>query len=160
MPKSIHTLVAFQRALDLVVEVYSVTSSFPRTELYGLTAQLRRAAISVPSNIAEGQGRLSFGEWRQFLSHARGSMFEIEAEIVIAERLGLASAVDMMQIRKRMRETGKALAGLIEWVKEQELITKQPSNSATKQPPTATPPPTPANPPAPPPRKRQSATRS
>jgi four helix bundle protein len=134
MPRSIHTLVAFQRSLDLVVEVYSVTSSFPRTELYGLTAQLRRAAVSVPSNIAEGQGRLSFGEWRQFLSHARGSMFEIEAEIVIAERLGFAPEVDVIRIRKSMRETGKALAGLIEWVKKQERITKQPRNPATKQP--------------------------
>jgi four helix bundle protein len=102
--------------------------------LYGLTAQLRRAAVSVPSNIAEGQGRLSFGEWRQFLSHARGSMFEIEAEIVIAERLGFAPEVDVIRIRKSMRETGKALAGLIEWVKKQERITKQPRNPATKQP--------------------------
>jgi four helix bundle protein len=137
MPKSIHTLVAFQRAVDLAVDVYSVTSSFPRAELYGLTAQMRRSATSVPSNIAEGQGRLSYGEWRQFLSQARGSLFEVEAQIVIAERLEFLTPQEAPRIRKRIREAGKALAGLIEWVKEQERKTKQPSNSATKQPLTA-----------------------
>jgi len=55
-----------RRAVDLSVEIYDVTASFPRQELYGLTAQIRRAAVSIPSNIAEGQGRLTFGEWRQF----------------------------------------------------------------------------------------------
>lgn len=148
MPKSIHDLVAFQRAVDLSVEIYDVTASFPRTELYGLTAQIRRAAISIPSNIAEGQGRLTFGEWRQFLSHARGSLFEIEAQVTVALRLGFAADADAGRIRKRARSAAKALAGLIEWVKEQERRTKQPSNPTTQQPATSKNQSTPPYPPA------------
>jgi len=147
MPKSIHNLAAFQRALDMVVEVYGVTAAFPKYELYGLTAQMRRAAIGVPSNIAEGQGRLSYGEWRQFFSQARGSLFEVEAQLLIAERLGFATNADLQGVRKQIRAAGKALSGFIEWVKTQERSTKQPSNSATKQPLTATPQSTPSCPP-------------
>jgi len=158
MPKSIHTLVAFQRAVDLAVDVYAVTSSFPRSELYGLTAQMRRSATSVPSNIAEGQGRLTFGEWRQFLSQARGSLFEVEAQTVIAERLEFLMPEETSRIRKRIREAGKALSGLIEWVREQERKTKQPSNSATKQPPTAKNQSAPPYPPPPAPKTRLPAT--
>ena len=133
MPKSIHNLVAFQRAVELAVEVYDVTSSFPKHELYGLTSQLRRAAVGIPSNIAEGQGRLTYGEWRQLLSHARGSMFEVEAQLIVAERLEFLSPQDAMRVRKHMREAGKALAGLIRWVQKLEA-TKQTRNQATQQP--------------------------
>jgi hypothetical protein len=70
--RSYRDLMAWQKAMKLVADVYRHTESFPKSEVYGLTAQLRRAAISVPSNIAEGQGRASTGEFRQFLGHARG----------------------------------------------------------------------------------------
>jgi four helix bundle protein len=146
MPKSIHDLVAFQRAVDLAVEIYDVSASFPKYELYGLTAQIRRAAISIPSNIAEGQGRLSYGEWRQFLSHARGSLFEVEAQLTVALRLGFTTEADALRVRKRARAAAKALAGLIRWVKENERSTKQPNNSTTQQPATATSPSTPPYP--------------
>jgi four helix bundle protein len=139
MPKSIHDLVAFQRAVDLAAEVYAVTASFPKQEMYGLTAQIRRAAISIPSNIAEGQGRLTYGEWRQFLSHARGSMFEVEAQLTVALRLEFATEIDAIRIRKRARAAARALAGLIRWVKNNERSTKQPNNSTTQQPSNATP---------------------
>lgn len=79
--RSYKELVVWQRALDLVREVYAVSKAFPRDEVYGLTAQLRRSAVSVPSNIAEGQGRATRGEFIQFLCHARGSLFELETQI-------------------------------------------------------------------------------
>jgi len=75
-------LVAFQRAMDLMVAVYQETDSFPRSERYGITSQIRRASLSVVSQIAEGQGRLTPGEWRQLLSQARGSLFEVEAQAI------------------------------------------------------------------------------
>jgi len=73
--------------MDLVEEIYKITRGFPKNELYGLTSQLRRAAVSVPSNIAEGQGRLTPGEFKQFLGHAHGSLFETETQILLAGRL-------------------------------------------------------------------------
>ena len=83
---SYEDLIAWQKAVDLVAEVYRATRSFPKDELYGLTAQLRRAAVSIPSNIAEGQGRLSTGEFKQFLGHARGSLYELNPPLRIAEK--------------------------------------------------------------------------
>jgi len=87
MRKSFNELAAFQRAMDLVVIVYDVTSRFPSSEKFGLSSQLQRAAIGIISHIAEGQGRLTYGEWRQFLSHARGSLYEVEAQLLAARRL-------------------------------------------------------------------------
>jgi four helix bundle protein len=85
---SYRDLVAWQRAVELVTHVYRVTKTFPNDERFGLTSQLRRAAVSVPSNIAEGQGRFSRGEFKQFLGHARGSLLEMETQITIATNLG------------------------------------------------------------------------
>ena len=81
--RSYRDLIAWQKSLDLVTEVYRCTQSFPREETYGLTAQLRRAAVSVPSNIAEGHARLTSGEFRQFLGYALGSVAEIETQILV-----------------------------------------------------------------------------
>jgi four helix bundle protein len=134
MSKSIHDLVAFQRSVDTAVVVYKITSTFPRQELYGLTSQLRRASVSVCSDIAEGQGRLTYGEWRQFLSQARGSLFEVEAQCVVANRLAFLVDDDYRRVIRQVRLTGKALAGLIAWVRKAELTAKKPSNRATQQP--------------------------
>jgi len=78
MGESYRELIAWQKAIRLVTEIYQATRQFPRDELYGLTSQLRRAAVSVPSNIAEGQARFSRKEFHHFLSQARGSLVEIE----------------------------------------------------------------------------------
>jgi four helix bundle protein len=81
-------LIAWQRSIELVSEIYLSTKSFPVNERFGLTAQIRRAAVSIPSNIAEGQGRCTTGEFRQFLGHARGSLLEVETQIFISANLG------------------------------------------------------------------------
>jgi four helix bundle protein len=81
-------LIVWQKAMDLTEMVYQATKAFPREELYGLTNQVRRAAVSIPSNIAEGQARQSTAEFRNFLSLARGSLAEVETQLMIAQRLG------------------------------------------------------------------------
>jgi len=77
-------LIAWQKAIALVKNVYEATSGFPQKETFGLTSQMRRSAVSIPSNIAEGQGRATRGEFHQFLGHARGSLYELETQLVIA----------------------------------------------------------------------------
>ena len=84
MIRSYRELLVWQKAKSLAVHIYSATESFPRTETYGLTSQARRAAVSVISNIAEGQGRLTSGEFLHFLGLARGSLMELEAQFAIA----------------------------------------------------------------------------
>ncbi|MGA8669035.1 MAG: four helix bundle protein [Terracidiphilus sp.] len=91
MNQSFRDLLVWQRAIQLTVAVYRLTRDFPREELYGLTSQVRRSAISVASNIAEGQGRLTAGEFRQFLGIARGSNFEVQTQVEIARGWSFAS---------------------------------------------------------------------
>ncbi|HYR30134.1 MAG TPA: four helix bundle protein [Thermoanaerobaculia bacterium] len=152
MGRSYKDLVAFQRGMKLLVCVYEVTATFPRQEMYGLVAQLRRAAVSVVSQIAEGSGRLTYGEWRQFLSQARGSLFEVEAQCIAATALEFLSEADHALVQRHITRTASALAGLIRWVKARQSTTRQPDNQITRQPVTAAPPPTKQNPPAPRPR--------
>jgi four helix bundle protein len=111
---------AFQRALDLMVAVYAATSTFPKHELYGLTSQLRRATCSVVSQIAEGLGRLTMGERRQMLSQARGSLFEVEAQLLASRRLEFIDTASAEHLRNLTRLTGRALSGLIAWVRRRE----------------------------------------
>jgi four helix bundle protein len=92
MSHSYNDLIVWQRAITMVTEVYRATQSFPREETYGLTSHLRRSAVSVASNIAEGPGRISKGEFRQFLGMARGSLIEMETQVVIACNLGYMKA--------------------------------------------------------------------
>ncbi len=115
---------AFQRALDLMVDVYTATEAFPKPELYGLTSQLRRAACSVVSNIGEGQGRLTLGERRQLLSQARGSLYEVEAQVIASVRLGLLGTAAAEHLRKRARTAARELDGLIQWVKRKDIEMK------------------------------------
>jgi four helix bundle protein len=88
MKQDFRNLVVWQKAIAFVTEVYRATQSFPNEEKFGLTSQLRRASVSIPSNIAEGQGRLTRGEFRQFLGHAKGSICEVETQLIIAHNLG------------------------------------------------------------------------
>jgi four helix bundle protein len=125
MQKTFEDLRAFQRAVDFMVDVYDATESFPAKELYGLTSQMRRAACSVVSHIAEGQGRLSYGEWRQMLSQGRGSLYEVQAQIIVSERLGLLATAVAERLRKSSRAAGRELAGLIDWVRKREAQTQR-----------------------------------
>jgi four helix bundle protein len=111
--RSYHDLIAWQKAVDLVTEIYGVTRSFPKEEIYGLTSQLRRAAVSIPSNIAEGQGRLSTGEFKQFLGHARASLFEVETQLEIARRLEYLRADKTPQLLANCAELGRIINGLL-----------------------------------------------
>lgn len=110
-------LEVWRAAMDLVVRIYNLSKRFPKDEMYGLTRQLRRAAVSVPSNIAEGKGRFSDKELVQFLSHARGSLFEIETQVQLAERLGYIREDESMLVRPEVARVGQMLNGLIRSVR-------------------------------------------
>jgi four helix bundle protein len=105
-------LVGWQRAMDLVESVYRIARVFPKEELFGLTSQLRRAAVSIPANIAEGQGRKSRGDFRRFLSIAHGSLREIETHIHIAARLGYIDELRKETILSECAEVGRLVNGL------------------------------------------------
>ncbi len=109
--RSYKDLIVWQKSMDLVADVYRVTQHFPKEEIYGLTSQIRRAAVSIPSNIAEGQGRLTRGEFRQSLGHSRGSLFETETQLLIAERLDYV--LDPEPLLDRTAEIGRLLNGLL-----------------------------------------------
>lgn len=113
MGESFRDLIAWQRAIQMTVVVYKLTARFPACELYGLTSQLRRASVSTASNLAEGYGRLSRGEYRQFVGIARGSCCEVETELVIARALGYGSAQDLAEAERLCKETSRVLAGLL-----------------------------------------------
>jgi four helix bundle protein len=113
MNKSYRDLVVLQKAMDLVTAIYQTTSCFPKEEIYGLTSQLRRAAISIPSNIAEGQGRHGEAEFRHFLRQAGGSLMEPETQIMIAQRLNYVGGEAATQVLDRAAEVGRVLNGLI-----------------------------------------------
>ena len=113
MGKSYRDLVAWQKAMDLVTAIYRATACFPREEIYGLTSQMRRAAVSVPSNIAEGQGRHGRAEFRHFLRQATGSLMELETQTLIAERLCYLSPDTAADILQDAAELGRVLNGLL-----------------------------------------------
>ena len=115
--ESYRDLIAWRKAMDLVTDVYRATKGFPRDELYGLTNQLRRAAVSVPSNIAEGQARFFKKEFHHFLSHARGSLVEIETQLVIAQNLEYLTPDQTRLLLDKTSELGKILNGLIASIK-------------------------------------------
>jgi four helix bundle protein len=111
--KSHRDLIVWRKAMDLVVLVYKATESFPKHELYGLTNQIRRAASSVPANIAEGQGRRSKSEFRQFLGNARGSLLELDTHLELALRVNYLTAYQHERLREHLEEVGRILNGLL-----------------------------------------------
>jgi len=104
----------------MVVDVYSCTRSFPREEIYGLAGQLRRAAVSVPSNIAEGKGRRTDKGFLQFLHHARGSVFEVETQLTIAGLLGYIPESEVRRLGTSAGEIARMLNGLIRAIGSEE----------------------------------------
>lgn len=111
--RSYQELVAWQKSMAFVTDVYRCTQQFPKDEIYGLTSQIRRAAVSIPSNVAEGQGRLTRGEFKQFLGYAKGSVFEVETQLLIAHDLGYMDARELQALLDRIREVGRIISGLL-----------------------------------------------
>jgi four helix bundle protein len=111
--RSYRDLVAWQLGVELSLRIYRCTSSLPDDERFGLISQLRRAAVSVPSNIAEGYGRGSTSDYVRFLKVARGSLFELQTQVLIANRLGFLAGEAFEQLEEKSNELGRVLAGLI-----------------------------------------------
>jgi four helix bundle protein len=118
MAGSYKELRAWKLAVDLVLEVYRETQSFPKVELYGLTNQIRRAAVSVPSNIAEGKGRSSDREFALFLRYARGSLLELETQLLIAGELGYLIRGRADSLAAQTEQLAKTLNALLNVVKD------------------------------------------
>jgi four helix bundle protein len=106
-------LIAWQKAMALVREVYQLSDLFPKDERFGLTSQIRRAAVSVPSNIAEGQGRDSTREFIHHLSIAYGSLMEVETQVLIGLDLGYVEKATVSRFLKESSETGRIINGLM-----------------------------------------------
>ena len=127
--KDFTDLRVWRSSMDLAEEVYRLTWTFPRQEQYGLSSQLQRAAVSVPSNIAEGQGRLTDGEWLQFLGHARGSIYEIRTQLYLCERLRLLTADQRVRMSEMADKISRDLNGLIAYVRRRAGRTRPTPNS-------------------------------
>ena len=111
--QSYRDLIVWKKSMSLVLDVYRSTNAFPKTETYGLVSQLRRSAVSIPSNIAEGQARLSTAEFKQSLGHARGSLMEIETCILLAQELNYLESDQCERLLAGSAEVGKILNGLL-----------------------------------------------
>ncbi len=111
--QSYRQLITWQKSMELVKYVYELTAKFPREELYGLTSQIRRAAVSVPSNIAEGQGRNSTKEFLRHISIAYGSLMETETQGLISQMLGYITAEETNLLLEKSAEVGRLTNGLV-----------------------------------------------
>jgi four helix bundle protein len=120
-------LLVWQRSMKLARNIYSATQDFPKREMFGLTSQLCRAAVSIPSNIAEGHGRLSDRSFAVFLSQARGSLYELETQLELAENVGYISRSDLSRLLAESAEIGRMLNGLIRTL--QQPKPRQPASS-------------------------------
>ena len=116
---SYRDLVVWQQAMDLAVAVYETSRRWPKEELYGLTSQVRRAATSAPSNIAEGYGRESRGAYLQFLRVSQGSLKELETQLMIAERTKIASSGTVEPLLRQTESVGKLLRLLLRKLADQ-----------------------------------------
>ena len=126
MSGSYRDLVVWQKAMTLVTEVYAVSKAFPKDELYGLTSQIRRAAVSIPSNIAEGKGRFGKKDYVQFLMQARGSLHEVETQMEIARNLSYISDDDLARLLVLTGEIGRMLNGLIRSIGDKPPESREP----------------------------------
>jgi four helix bundle protein len=113
MNESFRDLLVWQKSIRLSLAIYRFTTGFPKEELFGLTGQIRRAGVSVASNIAEGYGRNSTGEYKQFLGMARGSNSEVETQLVIAKELGYGNQQTLKEAEDLCIEVGKMLRAIL-----------------------------------------------
>jgi four helix bundle protein len=120
MADSFRELVAWQKAMSLVTEIYRVTDNFPSREIYGLTAQVRRGAVSIVSNIAEGKGRVSKKEFVHFLSNARGSLCEVRTQLEVATNLGFLDQGAFAGLDEKAQEVGRIVDGLMKSISKSQ----------------------------------------
>jgi len=113
MSHSYRDLLVWQKSMALVKAIYRVTRSFPKDEVYGLSPQMRRAAVSIPCNVAEGQGRMSKREFKQFLALSRGSVLELETQVQIAADLGFLSSENTKRLIGNTEELLRMLNGVM-----------------------------------------------
>ena len=113
-------LIAWQKAMALVNAVYDLTDTFPKREIYSLTGQLRRAAVSIPSNMAEGEAHYSNREFLHFLRHSRGSLAALEIQLLIGQKRNYDSESQTREVLKRADELSRFLSGLINSLKQKE----------------------------------------
>ena len=111
--RSYRDLIAWQKSMDLAAAVYRVTEAFPAREQFGLSNQMRRASVSIPSNIAEGQGRGTTKDYVHFLHISRGSLQELETQLLLAQRLSFAGESDVQRLLSVCDEVSRLVSGLI-----------------------------------------------
>ena len=133
MPSSFEKLEAFDDAVELTVAIYRATRSFPDEERFGITSQIRRASSSVVRHLAEGQGRLTQGEWRQFLSQARGSLYEVEASLILAVRLHMVDNAAYHVFRDMTANIARKINGLIDYARMKEAKQRQTRKDRTRR---------------------------
>jgi four helix bundle protein len=121
MGESFKGLVVWQRAVELSIAVYRLTATFPKDERFGLTDQMRRASVSVASNLAEGAGRSTRGEFLQFVGHARGSICELETQLMISAALGYGTEELRIPVERLAAETSRMLNALFKRLRETAL---------------------------------------
>lgn len=124
--QSFRDLVVWKRSLELCVAIYDVTRGFPREELYGLTSQIRRAAVSINSNIAEGHGRASPKQLLHFLSMSRGSCFEVQAQLLIARELGYGIPETLLRCESLCNEVGRMLFATMKSLRAKHNLDAEP----------------------------------
>ena len=121
MASDYKNLLVWQKAMDLTCATYEITKNLPDSEKYLLTDQMRRAAVSIPSNIAEGQGRDSANEFYRFLTISHGSLKELETQLILCERLKYLNTEQVQAIMILMAETGRLLGGLLSKIKSDKI---------------------------------------
>ena len=131
-PKSYRDLIVWQKAMGLARQAYALSLSLPKNEAYGLLSQMRRAAVSVPSNIAEGHGRLTDLQFRHFLGNARGSLYELQTQMELASDLGYLEPVGVHDAMEKGCEVGRLMNGLLASMSRDanSATTPYPANSA------------------------------
>ena len=117
---SYRDLIAWQKGMQLVIKVYEATRTFPREEVYGLTSQIRRSAVSIPSNIAEGHGRNTNRDRQYFVCTARGSALELETQIEISKNLGYLKEEQAKELMELADEVGRITNGLLKSLRVKE----------------------------------------
>ena len=110
--KSFKELIVWQKSIELAKEIFRITQLFPKSELYGITSQMRKCTVSIPSNIAEGYGRKSRGEYNQFLGIAYGSLLELETQLILSEQLEFAEKKEFSFSNNLLTEVSKMLVSM------------------------------------------------